>query len=180
MKRIDFLYNPQNIFERIIDKILNDHGISYDNIGMGQVVMSKDITSDQLQKLQEDLTPYAIKVVEKHTDNLVEQIKDCMRMIVANKTLRKKKISVVLSEKLGYNYAHLSKLFSNETFTSIEKFYIFLKIEKAKELLMNTGETVAEVANDLDYSSTSHLSRQFKNVTGLTVSQYLKLIDNRK
>ena len=145
----------------------------------GSILFDKDLNSEQINGLEEALSSYSIKLVTQTKDGLIEMIKDCIKMVVADKNLRKKNLSAILSEKLGYSYSHLSTSFSTETFTSIENFHIFVKIEKAKEMLSQSNRKVADVAYELDYSSVSHLSRQFKNVTGLTVSQYLKLMKNR-
>ena len=40
--------------------------------------------------------------------------------------------------------------------------------------------TLTEIARRMRYSSLSHLSAQFKKVTGLTVSHFKKLKDKRR
>lgn len=180
MKRIELIYSPKKIYEHVVKRILEDLGVSYTAIHDGHILLSTELPENKQKVLADALLQYAIEIVKKDSINLVDKIKNCVRMVVASDTLRKKKLSTLLSEKLGYSYSHLSSVFSNETFTSIENFYIFIRIEKAKEMLMNRNKTLADVAHELDYSSVSHLSRQFKNVTGLTVSQYLKLLANRK
>ena len=58
---------------------------------------------------------------------------------------------------------------------TIEKFIIRQKVERAKELI-NYGELpMAEVAQQLGYSSPAHLSRQFRQVTGLTPTEFQRL-----
>ena len=42
-----------------------------------------------------------------------------------------------------------------------------------KELLAYGGRTLEEIADITGYSSASHLSRQFKAVTGLTPTQFV-------
>ena len=73
-----------------------------------------------------------------------------------------------LSEQLGYDYNYLSNLFSEVKGTTIEQYIISYKIEKAKELLIYNELTLTEIAYKLHYSSVSHLSNQFKKITGLT------------
>ena len=77
-----------------------------------------------------------------------------------------------LSEKLNISYQQLSKIFSRQENTTIEKFFIKLKIEKVKELLSYHQLTLSEIAFRLKYSSVQHLSNQFKKVTGQSVSEY--------
>ena len=46
--------------------------------------------------------------------------------------------------------------------------------KKKKRNRSRLNEIVAEIAHDLGFSSVPHLSNQFKKVTGLTITQYLK------
>jgi AraC-like DNA-binding protein len=49
-----------------------------------------------------------------------------------------------------------------------------------KELLVYDELTLNEIAEKLNYSSVSHLSKQFKQVTGLTPSHFKKLKENKR
>jgi len=167
------------VSSQVVIQAMKRLAIPYKSVGNGRITIVDEMNQSQMTSLSEALNSYSIKLVLDEENALVDLIKDCVRMVVADKRLRKKNLSTILSEKLGYIYAHLSTLFSSETFTSIENFHIFVKIEKAKELLATGKRTLSEVAHELDYSSVSHLSRQFKNVTGLTASLYLKLLKNR-
>ena len=57
---------------------------------------------------------------------------------------------------------------------TIEKYFISQKIERVKELLVYDELSLNEIAFLLNYSSTAHLSRQFKEVTGTTPSEFKK------
>jgi len=58
---------------------------------------------------------------------------------------------------------------------TIEKYFILLKMEKVKEEIQMGNKTFSEIAYDLDYKSSSHLAKQFKSVTGMSMSDYKKL-----
>jgi AraC-like DNA-binding protein len=73
----------------------------------------------------------------------------------------------------------ITTLFSSVEGTTIEKYYIAQKIEKAKELLVYGELSLSEIAYRLGYSSVQHLSNQFKKVTGLTPSHF-KLVGAEK
>jgi AraC-like DNA-binding protein len=81
-------------------------------------------------------------------------------------------LSSYLSEKLHYEYTHLSSVFSAVEGRTIENYFIEQRIEKAKELLIYGHMTLSEIAFELDYSSPAHLSTQFKKTTGLTPSYF--------
>ncbi|MBN1415621.1 MAG: helix-turn-helix transcriptional regulator [Bacteroidales bacterium] len=63
---------------------------------------------------------------------------------------------------------------------TIEQYYLMHKIEKVKELLVYDQLTLTEIAWKLHYSSVSHLSNQFKKMTGLTPTQFKNLKHNRR
>jgi hypothetical protein len=89
-------------------------------------------------------------------------------------------LSVFLSDKLDHNYTYMSNLFSERLGTTIEKFYICHKIERVKELLIYDELTLTEIALKLHYSSTAHLSNQFKKITGLTPSRFKRQNDRKR
>lgn len=81
-------------------------------------------------------------------------------------------LSAFLADRMHTEYSTLSKLFSAETGTTIEKYAIAQKTELVKELISYGELSLTEIAAQLGYSSTAYLSAQFKNVTGMTPSQY--------
>ncbi|WP_375436148.1 helix-turn-helix domain-containing protein [uncultured Hymenobacter sp.] len=83
--------------------------------------------------------------------------------------------STYLVEHLGRDYPYLSHLFSVSEGLTIEKFSIRQKVERAKELIGYGELSIAEVAGNLGYSSAAHLSRQFRQVTGLTPTEFQRL-----
>ncbi|MDD4109822.1 MAG: helix-turn-helix domain-containing protein, partial [Prolixibacteraceae bacterium] len=85
-----------------------------------------------------------------------------------------------LSEKLNYDYTYLANLFSEVKGINIEKFYLSHKIERVKELLVYDELNLSEIAFRLNYSSVSHLSSQFKKITGMTPTYFKKLKNKRR
>lgn len=84
------------------------------------------------------------------------------------------KLSEYLSKSLNYDYTYLSNIFSEMEGSTIERFYIVTRIERVKELIVYEGLTISEIANQLNYSSVSHLCLQFKKVSGQTPSMFKK------
>jgi AraC-like DNA-binding protein len=77
-----------------------------------------------------------------------------------------------LVEKTGLSYPYLSRIFSNHEHITLEKYIILNKIERIKELIDQEELTLSEIAFNMDYSSVQYLSNQFKQMTGMTVSDY--------
>jgi AraC-like DNA-binding protein len=71
-------------------------------------------------------------------------------------------------------------LFSSVEGKTIEKYLILQKIEKVKELLVYDELTLNEISYKLGYSSVQHLSKQFKNITGLAPSHYKEIREKKR
>ncbi|MEQ9581155.1 MAG: AraC family transcriptional regulator, partial [Arenibacter sp.] len=84
-------------------------------------------------------------------------------------------MSALLSEKLNKDYSILSKMFRKREGVTIEKYYIDLKIERAKELIQMNELNFSEIGYALNYKNSSHLASQFKSVTGMSMGEYKKL-----
>lgn len=85
-----------------------------------------------------------------------------------------------ISRNLCTNYTTISKSFSKALGVTIERYIIMQKIEKVKKLISVDHLTLSEIAWKLHYSSTAHLSGQFKRITGITPSLFRKIIDSSR
>lgn len=181
MEKIQFTYEARKMFKTLLKEKLKELGVSYCSISGDGTMYIKEAISDTEKKNVEDiLRPYGIRVFLMKNEHLIPSIKLCIQSEINAGDLRKKKISSILSDKLGYSYPYLSSRFSAATFMTIEKFCIFIKIEKVKSLLDNDTYPLTDIATQLDYSSTAYLSKQFKDVTGLTITDYQRFISERR
>lgn len=165
-----------------VEDILEKAGIPFQKVLFGEIHLAQELSKEQRQMLTEKLEKVGFELIDNHTSGLIEKIK-LLVMQKARKEVSEKEarqnLSVYLSEKLNYEYTHLSSLFSTVEGRTIENYFIEQRIEKAKELLIYGQMTLSEIAYELDYSSTAHLSAQFKKTTGLTPS-YFKEVDIAK
>jgi len=74
----------------------------------------------------------------------------------------------------------VDNLFSDIQGITIEKFIIFHKIERIKELIIYDELSLKEIAWNMHYCSVSHLSNQFKMITGLSPTHYKNLKNKRR
>ena len=90
----------------------------------------------------------------------------------ARMTGERPKLSVFLQDKLLKDYSTLSKVFREDRGMTIERYSILQRIERVKELLCYSERSTGELAWETGYSSPAHLSTQFKQVTGMSPTQY--------
>jgi AraC-like DNA-binding protein len=80
-----------------------------------------------------------------------------------------------LARKTHYNYEYFFRIFKKYNGISPGEFIIQARIKAAKRLLHFTDESVGQIADILNYSSSYSFSRQFRKKTGATPSEYRKL-----
>jgi len=151
-------------------------GIDLVSIELGEVTLENDLPEDKLRVIDEKLKELGFEILSDQKKKVIEKIKTIMiDLVYYEKYETNKTLSFILSKELNQDYSAISKLFSELEGVTIEKYLIKLKIERAKELLIYDELNLNEIAFKLNYSSSSHLSSQFKKITGLTPSFFKKL-----
>lgn len=147
------------------------------NIDLGEILIEeKELSKEQQSQLSDGLKTVGFELMDDRRSKLIEQIKTFIIDIIHYKDEQpKKKYSELISQHLHHDYSHLSNLFSQVEGITIEQYIINQKIEKVKELLMYDELSLSQIAFQLSYSSTAHLSTQFKKLTGLTPSKFKEM-----
>jgi AraC family transcriptional regulator len=77
-----------------------------------------------------------------------------------------------LAELLGMSQFHFSHLFKQTIGIAPYQYLLQQRIERAKQLLKQTDQSVIAIAITCGFNSHSHLSKQFRQITGLTPTAY--------
>jgi AraC-like DNA-binding protein/quercetin dioxygenase-like cupin family protein len=77
-----------------------------------------------------------------------------------------------LAAELGVGYSHLRHSFTARVGLSPRQHYLNIRLQKAQDLLMNTGKSIKEIAEILGFESGYHLSNQFKSHLGLSPKRW--------
>jgi AraC-like DNA-binding protein len=73
---------------------------------------------------------------------------------------------VELSETIGVSRSYLSRIFKMDTGISLWEYLNRFRIQKAKELLLLTDESITAIAADVGYEDISYFSRVFREIAG--------------
>lgn len=173
-------YDLDLLCKTLLKEQLDAQDISYSLGSLGEIHIEGKLSPEKQENLTAALKKYGIDILSKQKVSLIDRIKNAIDDYLRNEDFRTEKLSIYLSNKLHYSYAHLSTVFSENTYMSVENYTILKKIDLAKELICNTNLTLTEIAFRLDYSSVAHLSRQFKKTTGLTPSVFQSIMNKKK
>ena len=165
----------------VVKSELEKLGLHPLSVELGEVELQEEniehVKMDVLRRLQS----MGFDLIDDKRSKTIEGIKALIIDLVHHKN---NQISINLSEylaqQLAQDYSTLSNLFSEVEGITIEKYFIHMKIEKVKELLIYDELTLNEIAILLNYSSVAYLSNQFKKTTGFTPSYFKQLKDKKR
>lgn len=157
----------------VVKNVFENMGISPIAVELGEVELKNDIQESEKQELLKNLRAIGFDLIDDRKSKSIDKIKTLIIDLVQNKNNDlKSNLSDYLSQELHQDYNTLSNLFSEVENTTIEKYFMNQKIEKVKELIIYDELSLSEIAYFLNYSSVSHLSNQFKKVTGFSPTHF--------
>ena len=164
----------------VVKAELDKLGLRHIIVELGMVELAEAITENQREQLKTNLLLTGLELLDDKKTILIEKVKNVIiEMIHYADELPAINYSDYISGKLNYDYTYLSGIFSEVKGITIQHYIILHKIEKIKELLLYDELNLTEIACKLHYSSVSHLSNQFKKVTGLAPSYFKELKQKR-
>lgn len=118
-----------------------------------------------LDKLQ---NTYSDRISEEPCkDLLIMKIETYIKENVGDEITLTKLASIV-----HMNPSYLSRYYKKETGNMLSDFIKNVKIEKSKELLMNTNQKIGDIASELGFDSPSYFCKLFKNSIGVSPIEY--------
>ena len=102
----------------------------------------------------------------------IKKMNDAVDYIKANYS--KDLNMAVVSNHISMNYSLFSYTFKRYVGTNFVNYLKNIRIGEAKKLLIETDMKVHEISKAVGYEHEKHFMKTFKNITGLTPSQYRK------
>lgn len=165
----------------VVKQELEKLHLTANTLVLGHLTLKEKLSVKQLNQLKQNLVSVGFEVLDDLNKKLIEKIKNTIiEQIHYQPVDESHNFSAILTNKLHKDYSHLSSLFSTIEGITIEKFVIHQKIEKAKELITYKEMNFNEIALQLGYSSSAHLSAQFKKVTGLTPTHFKNIAEKKR
>lgn len=156
-----------------VKDILLRNKIKFNDVRLGEVELAEELSKVQLEILDEEFKKVGFEIIEGKNDRIVNRIKSIIiEGVYEDKNFSNKNLSAILSERLHFDYSHLSSIFSAVEGKSIQNFQNKIKTERVKELLEYEEFSISEIADNLGYGNAAYLSTSFKKATGFSPSQY--------
>jgi AraC family transcriptional regulator len=165
---------------KVVKEALESLNLEITHIDLGlATVNGKEINITGIKNI---LDKAGFELIEDKKYRIVDNVKSIIVDLIHRKGLEglNRNLSDYIAERAGKDYNYLSSLFSSYENITIERFIILQKIEKAKELLVYDELNIGEIADSLAYSSMAHLSRQFKQVSGFTPTEFKRLKTHKR
>ncbi|KVV14975.1 AraC family transcriptional regulator [Flavobacterium sp. TAB 87] len=145
-------------------------------VELGEIELKEDTIDTVKSELIHTLSTLGFELLDDKKSKTIDKIKTLIIDLVHHKKDQlSTNLSQFLADEIQQDYSTLTALFSEVEGTTIEKFLIAQKIEKVKELLVYDELTLSQIAFQLHYSNVSHLSNQFKKVTGFSPTYFKNL-----
>lgn len=137
--------------------------------------MEKNITEEDCKSIALTLENYILYLLDKYSDTQVNEkiiIKNLKSFI--NDNLEFDISTENMAQFFHYNPRYLGRLFKKETGYYIYEYITKMRIERAKELLSRTNQSVITVANAIGFNNVTYFNKIFKEITGITPTEFRK------
>jgi len=103
---------------------------------------------------------------------LSKPVDEVMRVLKTN--IRNSLSIDEICARTSYGRAYLFRVFKAETGKSIIEYFIEMKIDLAKQLLLEGRLSIKEISAELSFNEPNYFTKTFKRITGMTPSAYQK------
>lgn len=83
--------------------------------------------------------------------------------------------STTIEQTLNFNYDYLNRIFRKMTGYTIIYYLTLIRINKSKELIIQTNNKISDIAVQVGIKDPYYFSKTFKKTTGYTPSEYRKI-----
>ncbi|NOU80748.1 helix-turn-helix domain-containing protein [Paenibacillus sp. LMG 31459] len=184
--------------QSIRSQIASEENISYDNImfiyyqlmgatikhlrenhiSTGRMVMGRGnvysilAAMDTLDELEEYLHGFFTEIVQS-LDRSTSETNHAERIIhYLKKNFREEIVFEDMAKEIGISYSYMRKIVYEQTGNSMIDFVNQLRIEKAKELLLDTECSIKQIAAEVGYYNVQSFNRFFRKYEGMPPSSF--------
>ncbi len=170
--------NPKKIKAKALEVFLNVYNYINESKLMKNlsIYLENVIKKNTIDEIQFELISM-IKFMHTKLDNTQESISPVIIKLLNHieKNYQKDLNLKEISDSLNINSIYLGQLFQKEIGILFSDYINNFRINKAKDLLVNTSLKVSEIGELVGYSNKNYFYRKFKSIVGITPSEWRKL-----
>jgi two-component system response regulator YesN len=155
MKNVHIFHEQDMRFNKIWDRIKNSVKLEEMQLAVSDFFV---LISDFVKQMKECSINY----------QRMQPVIDYMRENFANPMISETQIC----EKFNISVSNLSHFFKEQMNISFVSYLQTLRIEKAKQLMTSSSDSIDAIAREIGYSSGESLLKLFKRIEGISPSQY--------
>lgn len=168
------------VCDRCISTIKNELAqlqVPVTEVQLGELTSLSGLSMQDIGAIREKLLPLGFTLLEDKRVKMVRELRSLVEQVYSGTWDFEPRFtfSALVKERINRDYESVSTVFAALEGSTLERYIINYRIEKVKELLVYSSQTLTDIAFCLGFSSVSHLSAQFRNETGLTPSHFKKI-----
>lgn len=161
------------LFLELREKIINDYDLKESDLKSKEEIMTEIHSKESLKGISDYLIDNFTKISEiignQSSKNIVMRVVNYI-----NKNYYRDLKLESLAELFNYNSAYLGKLFKNEVGESFNTYLDKIRIEKAKQMLIEKKFKVYKVCEKVGYKNLDYFHSKFKKYVGISPLNYKK------
>ncbi|WP_145325471.1 response regulator transcription factor [Paenibacillus xylanexedens] len=108
-----------------------------------------------------------------YSQEIIDAVKKAV--MIVQQDLEQAYTASALSQQLNISRSYFSQCFKDLMGKTFNEYSRFIRVEKSKEYLLNTNNTIFWIAERVGYTDEKYFSRIFRELTGLLPSEYRQL-----
>lgn len=124
------------------------------------------LMASQFMKMQTKVSPQPIEITNPTVNAIIQYLS----------THYQQKLNLqTIANHFALSPNYVSRIFKNATNASIIDYINSVRMHEAKKLLEETSDHISSIATQVGYNTTTHFTRTFKNLTGLSPQSYRRI-----
>lgn len=156
-----------------VQQALEKLGLQVKQVRLGEVTVEA-LHSVDMEQVSRALEPLGFALLQRSEAQLVQQVKQLAALVYSGDFdfTPGFRFSRYAAQQVQKTVTEINAAFIEKEGRTLEHFLIDFRVEKIKEMLVYTSRPLSDIAFQLGFSSVPHLSKLFKNSTGLTPSYF--------
>lgn len=132
----------------VVQQLLEGLGLTPLHIELGKAIVQEELPPEAKAALKTALEAVGFELIDGRRSLLIERLRNAViELAHYHDDGMRTNLSDYLSEKFHSDYSALSKLFSEMTGITLEKYYIAQRVERVKELLVYNELSLGQIAD---------------------------------